>query len=463
MNAAREQIREERIDSEDMRMNGMAFTSSGKKGEAWSLTKYFAREGVDPLSRAFDGKIAVHPGVGGNMVAPSDVEGSLEKLLDVPRRGDSVAYIHVPFCETHCLYCGFYNQGYSREESARYTDTLIRELRLWEKRRAQNEGPVHAVYFGGGTPTALEAEDLERLLKAVRTHLPLANDCEMTVEGRLHNFGPEKMEACFAGGANRFSLGVQSFSEKTLNTLGRAHSLKATMDAIEKIDAAAFENFSIDLIFGSPGQTMDEWEFDIKKAASMPVNHISAYCLEFESGTSCCAGRAAESEYAKREREGDFLETAMELLPSLGFKQYEISNYSKPGGECLHNLSTWNMAEWIGLGPSAASQWRGLRRRNAPSFEEWQKGILNGSPSYEDVVELDDEEMFSSALIFGLRMNAGVDMAEISARFPKADAAKYADTLEFLKAKGLLEFRGSIVRLTKEGRLVADSVAVELL
>ena len=131
MSAVVEQNREERIDSEDMRMNGMAFASGGKGRR---LEHYFAREGVDPLSRAFDGKIAVHPGVGGGMVEPSAVEGSLEALLDTPRRGDSVAYIHVPFCETHCLYCGFYNRGYSREESARYTDTLIRELRLWEGR-----------------------------------------------------------------------------------------------------------------------------------------------------------------------------------------------------------------------------------------------------------------------------------------------------------------------------------------
>lgn len=233
MSAAIEQNREKRIDSEDMRMNGMAFAASGEKGEAWSLEKYFAKEGVDPLSRAFDGKIAVHPGVGGGMVPPPAVEGCLEELLARPRTGDSVAYVHVPFCETHCLYCGFYNQGYSREESARYADTLIRELRLWEKRRAQNEGPVHAVYFGGGTPTALEAEDLERLLKAVRAHLPLANDCEITVEGRLHNFGPEKMEACFAGGANRFSLGVQSFSTKIRRTMGRLASQEEVLRRLE--------------------------------------------------------------------------------------------------------------------------------------------------------------------------------------------------------------------------------------
>ena len=369
-------------------------------------------------------------------------------------------YVHVPFCAKSCGYCRFYKRSPAAGDMDAYALAVGNELDLLRRENGGNVPRPDTMFWGGGTPSSLSERHIERLAKILEPVLPKK---EWTAEVSPTGLSAAKLALLKGVGVTRISMGVQSFSEKTLNTLGRAHSLKATMDAIEKIDAAAFENFSIDLIFGSPGQTMDEWEFDIKKAASMPVNHISAYCLEFESGTSCCAGRAAESEYAKREREGDFLETAMELLPSLGFKQYEISNYSKPGGECLHNLSTWNMAEWIGLGPSAASQWRGLRRRNAPSFEEWQKGILNGSPSYEDVVELDDEEMFSSALIFGLRMNAGVDMAEISARFPKADAAKYADTLEFLRTQGLLEFRGNIVRLTKEGRLVADSVAVELL
>ena len=140
MSAAIEQNREERMDSEAPRMNGMAFAASGKE-DTWTMEKYFAREGVDPLSRAFDGKIAVHPGVGGGMVPPEEMEACLETLLDRPRQGDSVAYIHVPFCETHCLYCGFYNRGYSREESARYADALIDELRLWEKRRPRNRGP----------------------------------------------------------------------------------------------------------------------------------------------------------------------------------------------------------------------------------------------------------------------------------------------------------------------------------
>ena len=146
---------------------------------AEGLERYFAREGVDPLPYAFEGKIAVHPGLGGAGVEKQDFEATLEPLLAEPRTGKTVAYIHVPFCETHCLYCGFYNKAYREDESRIYADALIQELRLWRGRPGQDVGPVHAVYMGGGTPTALQADDLRRILKEVRAVLPLANDCEI--------------------------------------------------------------------------------------------------------------------------------------------------------------------------------------------------------------------------------------------------------------------------------------------
>ena len=278
MSAAIEQTSSDRLDSEDSRLNGMFFVSSGKE-KTWSVEKYFAREGVDPLFHAFDGKIAVHPGVGGRQIPSEAVEKSLDILLDRPRTGDSVAYIHVPFCETHCLYCGFYNRGYSPEESIRYTDALIRRLRLWENRAAQQQGPVHAVYLGGGTPTALEAEDLHRLLAAVHAHLPLANDCEITVEGRLHNFGPEKMEACLAGGANRFSLGVQSFHTKIRRSMGRLAGREEIFRRLETLTGYNQAAVIVDLIFGFPMQSMDIWLDDIASACSAGLDGMDCYQL----------------------------------------------------------------------------------------------------------------------------------------------------------------------------------------
>ena len=226
---------------------------------AEGLERYFAREGVDPLPYAFEGKIAVHPGLGGSGVEKQDFEATLEPLLAEPRTGKTVAYIHVPFCETHCLYCGFYNKAYREDESRIYADALIQELRLWRGRPGQDAGPVHAVYMGGGTPTALQADDLRRILKEVRAVLPLANDCEITVEGRLSNFGPDKMEACFEGGANRFSLGVQSFDTEIRQAMGRVSdrdTLIRQLQLLQSYDQAAV---IVDLIYGFPMQTMERW------------------------------------------------------------------------------------------------------------------------------------------------------------------------------------------------------------
>ena len=256
-------------------------------------------------------------------------------------------------------------------------------------------------------------------------------------------------------------MGVQSFDEGTLRVLGRRHTLKATMEAIGRVADAGFPHFSIDLIFGAEGQTPEAWLADIDKAAVCPVDHISAYCLEFESATSCCGGRCGD--YANAEREGDFLEIAFGRLPELGFGQYEISNYAKGGARCLHNLSTWHMAQWLGFGPAGASQFGGRRFRNAPDFGTGLCGVNAGVPAECDVVPLDDSEMFSSALIFGLRMNDGVDFDLLRRRFPSADSEKYREPLAFLASQNLLEIDGGRIRLTQSGRLVADAVAVELL
>ena len=286
---------------------------------------------------------------------------------------------------------------------------------------------------------------------------------EWTIEVSPSTISREKLSLYKQAGVTRISLGVQSFDEGVLKSLGRSHSLKSTLEAIDAVAETEFDNFSIDLIFGAKGQTEEMWRADLRRAAKCSVNHISAYCLEFENGTSFCGGIPEGAEIQKREREGDFFEIAMDELPELGFKQYEISNYARHGGECLHNLSTWNMAQWVGIGPSAASQFGGFRYRNSPNFSKWKSGVGSGKFAREDIVVLDDEEMFSSALIFGLRMGGGVDMDILGARFPRADRQKYEKPLEFLLSEGLIERDGARVRLTRRGKMLADSVAVELL
>ena len=369
-------------------------------------------------------------------------------------------YLHVPFCVQNCDYCRFYKRTPDKSTIDAYIDAIAKEINLAKAQYPQNLRTPETMFWGGGTPSILSEKNIEQLANVFGELLPTK---EWTVEVAPTNATLSRLQTFKDVGVTRISMGVQSFNEKTLATLGRKHTLKATLDAIERIASIGFDHFSIDLIFGAKGQTPEEWLADIKRAAQCPVDHISAYCLEFESATSCCVGRLPDEDYQESEREGEFLEIAMDNLSAFGFQQYEISNYAKPNCKCLHNLATWNMSQWLGFGPSSASQFAGKRFRNAPNFDNWLNAINKGSPIHEDVVALDDSELFADALIFGLRMVDGVDFSTLCKRFPNADSTKYLPTIDFLESEKLLEKSGNKIKLTKRGRLVADAIAVELL
>ncbi len=369
-------------------------------------------------------------------------------------------YLHVPFCAKPCGYCRFYKKVPTEADIQYYIDTLRTEVNFF-KEQNKNLKPVNTMFWGGGTPSILEPKQIENIAVIFADMLPTQ---EWTVEVSPSTITQEKLDAFKRIGVNRISLGVQSFSDKTLQRLGRAHSLDSTLKAIDLIGESNFQHFSLDLIFGADSQTQEDFRKDIEHAVATPVDHISAYCLEFENGTSACTGLKTDSALEKNCSDADLFLTTMDMLSECGFTQYEISNYARtPQAQCLHNLSTWHMAEWIGFGPSGASQFNGRRYRNASMLKTWAEGIENNSAKLEDIVLLDDEEMFSSALIFGLRMNAGIDFSELRERFPKANAQQYIQVLKNLEQEHLLTINNNNIALTQLGRLYADSIAVELL
>lgn len=237
----------------------------------------------NPLRDAFNAKVTVHSDAGGMPVMDKDAISLIESQYDICRdqqvNETRMAYIHVPFCETRCLYCLFYQNPLKPGAGRHYVDLLLKELELWSDRKAQSEGLVHAVYFGGGTPTALDAEDIERMVEGVKKYLPLANDCEMTLEGRFHHFDQHKMEAAFKAGVNRISLGAQSFDAKVRQTMRRVDGPDAMIRTIEEL--ASFNQASIvcDLIYGFPYQTMSIWENDLKIASELPLDGVDCYQL----------------------------------------------------------------------------------------------------------------------------------------------------------------------------------------
>ena len=239
----------------------------------------FRANAADPLHAAFPAKAIVHSGPSGMPLAGEAAEAALEALADRPRSGKTLAYIHVPFCETRCLYCMFYQNPLTEEAAHRYADALVRDLELWSGRAAQESAPIHAVYFGGGTPTALSSADLKRSIEAVRRHLPLANDCEITIEGRIHNFTDEKMEAALEAGANRFSLGAQTFSTDVRRSMMRVDDRETMIRRLEKLAGYDEAAVVIDLIYGFPGQSMDVWLDDLRTASSLPLDGVDCYQL----------------------------------------------------------------------------------------------------------------------------------------------------------------------------------------
>lgn len=225
---------------------------------------FLAQENVDPLKYAFSRKAVVHAGMTGTHLPDKEVLPVWQEMVakeDYSRR--RTVYLHIPFCRSHCRFCGFYMYDTRKEETGQYVKALIKEIRDNGKERAIESHPIHAVYFGGGTPTALAAKDLEAILLALRENLPLANDCEITIEGRVDGFSPDKIEACLAGGANRFSIGVQSFNSKVRRGMGRVADRQQVLAFLDKLCSYDQAAVIIDLIYGFPEQSMEIWQDDV--------------------------------------------------------------------------------------------------------------------------------------------------------------------------------------------------------
>lgn len=242
------------------------------------LSAYFANE-EDALHKAFPAKATVHSGPFGIPMLWSTARKFLDQKSQESRTQEGIAYIHIPFCESRCLFCMFYQNPYSKEAGHRYTQALIKELQLWSDRKAQNSAPIKALYFGGGTPSALETEDLVDILKAARTYLPLSEDCEITLESRLHNLEEDKFEAMVEAGVNRFSFGVQTFDAAVRKEMQRLDSPETVIRKLESFCKNEKAAIVIDLLFGFPGQKGKVWSEDLRIASELPLDGVDCYQL----------------------------------------------------------------------------------------------------------------------------------------------------------------------------------------
>lgn len=356
-------------------------------------------------------------------------------------------YVHIPFCPKVCPYCSFYKEASDRNKTQRFLDSVLLEL---EQRQEARGVRPETIFFGGGTPSALSTSQLEYLLGGLRDRLDLSNLREWTLEMNPATVSLEKARVLSSLGVNRISMGVQSWDDGLLKTLGRVHNAAQAERSYEILREAGFENVNLDFIFAVPGQTRVQWRTTLQKTIALKPDHISAYCLTYEEDTAFYESFRKGKFTQDADWDADLFEYAMDALESEGYHQYEISNYAKPGRDCLHNLAYWLSADYLGLGPSAFSTAGARRWQNIADTQAYCDRILGGI-SAEGFQETVGEEMrLGERMAFSLRTNRGI---------PRDLVGSWQTKVEEYVSEGFLTVESEAYVLTRRGKFVADSLA----
>lgn len=361
-------------------------------------------------------------------------------------------YIHIPFCVKKCKHCDFVSFSGQDEAFSGYISALEEEMSEYRGEAADT------VFIGGGTPTVLPRAGIERILEACCKNFKIASDYEFSVEANPGTLDGDKIKTLLEGGVNRISVGVQSFNDAELTQIGRIHDAKMAYNTICQLKEEGFDNINLDLMTALPGQGEESLARTLDIALSLPVTHISAYSLIIEDGTPL------EREYSRGElvlpsetEDRQMYAMTVEKLKNGGFKQYEISNFAKPGFECRHNKKYWQCEEYIGLGIAAHSYMDGRRFYNTSNLQEY----ISGKKHADDVTVLTEHDKIAEFMIMGLRMNEGVSEAEFLRRFGKPIDWLYKSELEKFCRGGFIIRENGRIALSDRGRDVSNSVFCE--
>lgn len=364
-------------------------------------------------------------------------------------------YIHVPFCRSRCIYCDFYSTTHSDEWKSCYVDALLAEMAV---RKHEWGGEANTLYVGGGTPSQLTPSQLQRILLAAQETFGLVAEAEITVEANPDDVTDEWLEMLLGSCVNRISLGVQSLNEQMLTLLRRRHTAQEAKEAVERCQTYGYENLSIDLIFGIPGQTLSQWKEDLDRALDLGTPHLSCYSMQIEEGTLLwkMVGEGALKE-ADEELSLAMYEYLMEATEKAGLVHYEISNFCRPGWHSRHNSSYWTQEAYIGLGPGAHSyDGKCTRRRNLTGLKAYVSA--NGEVPHE-VETLNEDELYDELVLTRLRTAEGLPLSLLSEQ--KKEYCLEMSTQHMKSGRLLLE--NGALKLAKSGIFVSDDILSDLM
>lgn len=376
---------------------------------------------------------------------------------------DAGLYIHLPFCRSKCHYCAFNSRPQRGQDLAGYMTALLRQLARMAKHPWSTGHRFTSLFIGGGTPTVYDSDSLCRLVDQSLNSFTFASDPEISIEANPETVDIDKLRRLKAAGVNRLSIGVQSFDDRILAAIGRNHSAATGRQAVLSAGEAGFTNLNLDLIFGLPDQTEELHEKSVETALGLGVNHLAVYELMVEK-SSRLQGLLRQNKLALP-TEGQtvaMMEKTGRLLKAAGFKRYEISNFSRPGFRCRHNMNYWQNGSYLGLGAGAVSCFSGLRLVTHADPEAYAAAIARKEYPFVEGEALSAAAALRETMIMGLRMTAGVDLAAWRLAYPAELLPAYMATIDRLWGEKLLVRRGRMLRLSAQGLMLANRVLAEL-
>lgn len=372
-------------------------------------------------------------------------------------------YIHIPFCLAKCQYCSFVSYPHGGHDLDAYLAALIKDMTTMTAHPWAEERIFTSLFIGGGTPTVYDADPLAGLIEQCLRLFRFIAEPEVTVETNPDAISPAKLQTLRKAGVNRISIGIQSFNDNLLKTLGRTHSAATGRQAVTHARQAGFDNVSLDLMYGLPGQTMTDWLETLDITLHLEPNHLSMYELTVEPGTPLDKDiQAGKLLLPDEETALDMANTAYERLAAAGYERYEIANFARPGKRCRHNINYWQNGSYLGLGAGAVSCFSGLRVKNVTDPVAYAGMIKNGQLPFLEAEALSHDASFRETVIMGLRMINGISIEHLQNRFGFSPESYYGKTLTELLENNLIEIVDGHLLVSGKGLPVANQILSRL-